>query len=287
MASVVFTIYFASTLLAPAFSCAVCPAPVPLRAVVADEPGPIQDNSFLVEEAYNQEPGVIQHISTFQRSRRSRDWVYTLTQEWPVPGETHQFSYTVPFERIHASSDGRAAPGDVALNYRYQLLGNGKARVAIAPRFSLVLPVGDAVQSRGAGATGYQVNVPVSFAVNERFVTHTNAGMTLTPHQKNPSGARASTAAWNVGQSLVWLAHPNVNGLLEVVYVGGEAVVGAGRTAPARSCYVSPGVRWAMNVKGGLQIVPGIAVPIGVGPSRGERTLFFYLSFEHPLWEPK
>ena len=26
--------------------------------------GPLQDNSFLVEEAYNQEPGVVQHISS-------------------------------------------------------------------------------------------------------------------------------------------------------------------------------------------------------------------------------
>jgi hypothetical protein len=31
----------------------------------APEPGPIQDNSFLAEEAYNQEPGVVQHIQTF------------------------------------------------------------------------------------------------------------------------------------------------------------------------------------------------------------------------------
>jgi len=285
MTSLVTSIYFAYMLLTPALPSPAgrTGAPPP---VAAAERRPIQDNSFLVEEAYNQDPGVIQHISTFQRGRESRDWVYTFTQEWPVPRETHQLSYTVPVERIHASPDGHAAPGDIALNYRYQLLGDGQARVAMAPRFSLLLPVGNAAQSRGAGATGYQVDVPVSLVVNERFVTHTNVGMTLTPHQENPSGERASTTAWNVGQSLVWLAHPNVNGLLEVVYTGGETVVGAGRTAPARSCYVSPGVRWAMNL-GRLQIVPGIAAPIGVGPSRGEQALFFYLSFEHPLWEPK
>lgn len=46
--------------------------------------GPIQDNSFLVEEAYNQEPGVVQHISTFTRFQESKDWIYTFTQEWPV-----------------------------------------------------------------------------------------------------------------------------------------------------------------------------------------------------------
>ena len=29
--------------------------------------------------------------------------------------------------------------------------------------------------------------------------------------------------------------------------------------------------------------VPGIAVPIGVGPSAGEKGMIFYLSFEHPF----
>lgn len=32
----------------------------------AEGAGKIQDNSFLIEEAYNQEDGVVQHISAFQ-----------------------------------------------------------------------------------------------------------------------------------------------------------------------------------------------------------------------------
>ena len=44
---------------------------------------PIQDNSFLVEEAYNQEDGVIQHISLFQRLSTG-DWAFTQTDEWPL-----------------------------------------------------------------------------------------------------------------------------------------------------------------------------------------------------------
>src|ERR1700751_5429940 len=60
-----------------------------------NEPG-IQDNSFLVEEAYNQNFGVVQHISSFTRFWDSKDWVYTFTQEWPVPGDVrHQLSYTL------------------------------------------------------------------------------------------------------------------------------------------------------------------------------------------------
>ena len=43
----------------------------------------IMDNSFLIEEAYNQEEGVVQHINTFMRQRHG-DWLYTFTQEWPI-----------------------------------------------------------------------------------------------------------------------------------------------------------------------------------------------------------
>ena len=36
----------------------------------------------------------------------------------------------------------------------------------------------------------------------------------------------------------------------------------------------------AWNLKSGWQIVPGVSVPIGVGPSKGEYGGFLYLSFE-------
>ena len=42
----------------------------------------VQDNSFLIEEAYNQEAGVVQHILNLQRA--DRDWFLSFTQEWPV-----------------------------------------------------------------------------------------------------------------------------------------------------------------------------------------------------------
>jgi hypothetical protein len=56
---------------------------------------PIQDNSFLVEEAYNQEDGVVQHISSFERLTNSHDWVYTQTDEWPLRSLRHQVSITL------------------------------------------------------------------------------------------------------------------------------------------------------------------------------------------------
>ncbi|BDU77687.1 hypothetical protein METESE_26450 [Mesoterricola sediminis] len=260
--------------------------PVLAGALGAQEPGPIQDNSFLVEEAYNQEPGVVQHISTFMRDRTSRDWLFTFTQEWPAPGITHQLSYTVPFQRLSASPDGRRAVGDVLLNYRYQLLGDGEARVAIAPRLSLALPTGDERQGRGAGAPGLQGLVPISVVLGPACVAHFNVGASFTPGARNAAGDKADLTSWTLGQSFVWLAHPNANAMLEFAYTSGEAVAGPGRRERVETFYVNPGLRFAINFRSGLQIVPGIAFPIGVGPSRGDRSVFLYLSFEHPMWKP-
>ncbi len=65
---------------------------------------PIRDNSFLIEEAYNQEWGVVQHVGTFRRVRGSAGWGATFTQEWPAPGERHQVSYTVPMITVMRAS---------------------------------------------------------------------------------------------------------------------------------------------------------------------------------------
>ena len=245
---------------------------------------PIQDNSFLLEEAYNQEPGVVQHIATFTRYRESRDWVSTFTQEWPVPDERHQLSFTLPWQRMDASLDGRRALGDVMLNYRYQLLGDGDAPIAVAPRLSLILPTGDEKQLRGNGALGYQANLPISVVLTKSFVTHWNLGATYTPKAKSALGDKADLSAWNIGQGFVWLAQPNLNAMLEFAFTSGEVVAGPGLKERVNSFYISPGLRFALNFRNGLQIVPGIALPIGVGPSKGERAIFLYLSFEHAMW---
>ena len=41
--------------------------------VGAAEVKKIQDNSFLLEEAYNQEDGVIQHIQSYLYNKKTRD----------------------------------------------------------------------------------------------------------------------------------------------------------------------------------------------------------------------
>ncbi|HEY3220312.1 MAG TPA: hypothetical protein VGJ80_06245 [Gemmatimonadales bacterium] len=218
------------------------------RAAVAQA---IADNSFLIEEAYNQEPGVVQHISAWQRSLRSPAWGYTFTQEWPVGSQTHQLSYTIPLRRTERPSS--TGLGDAAVNYRYQLRADD--RVALAPRLSLLLPTGSSARGLGTGHLGAQLNVPLSVTLAPSLVTHWNAGVT----------AVAQTTSYNLGASAIWLARSTFNVMLEVVWTAQDG---------AHDVVVNPGIRWAHNCSSGLQIVPGVAFPDG-------KSAFVYLSFEH------
>jgi len=226
----------------------------------------IKDNSFLVEEAYNQDPGVVQHISTFQHSTRGSDWFSSFTQEWPAAGLKDQLSYTITSARAGDPSGF----GDITLNYRREVLGGGEARVTFAPRISIVLPTGDARRNLGGGSTGFQLMLPASVVVNEHFVTHWNAGVALTPAK--------DTRTWTAAQSVVWLAHPRFNALVETVWSRTDTQHGA----RASTLLVSPGIRWSYDLSGGLQIVPGIALPISLRTPH-DRSVFTYLSFEHPF----
>jgi hypothetical protein len=253
----------------------------PTAATPAPEaPMPIQDNSFLVEEAYNQEDGVIQHIS-FVQPLSTGDWVYTQTDEWPLRSLKHQLSLTFGLNRAAAYRLSGPGWGDTALNYRYQLAGSGETRLAIAPRFSLLAPTGDSAVGRGYGGWGLQTNLPISIQHNRYLVTHWNAGLTWIPSQQNSLHQRATALNPNLGQSTVWLMKPRFNALCEVVWSSNTVVTGPHRTSSMNSVYVSPGIRWAYNFKNGLQIVPGLAIPFGFMGVQHQKGAIFYLSFEH------
>lgn len=235
-----------------------------LGAQGADAAAPISDNSFLVEEAYNQEPGVVQHISTVERADDGGGWAYGFTQEWPLFGLKHQISYTIPL--VHPGDGFSAGIGDVSVDYRYQLVGDASSRVAVAPRLSLLLPTGDRSSGRGGGRTGVEGALPVSAVLAPTLVAHSNASLAWFPED---------VAQVGLAQSVVWLAHPRVNVLVEAAWERGDLLGDV-----TESLFVSPGVRAAFDA-GRMQVVPGLAVPIGVGASNGERMLFLYLSLEH------
>ncbi len=259
---------------------ASAPAPAPMegRSLQDLNTSPIQDNSFLVEEAYNQEDGVIQHISFFQLLSTG-DWAFTQTDEWPLRTIKHQLSLTMA--ATHAEGFADTGFGDTFINYRYQLVGSGETRLAISPRISLLLPTGSAASDRGMGGAGLQVNLPLSFELNKHLVTHWNVGTTWIPRAQNQYHQRATSLGANLGQSVVWTVSPRFNALVETVWMSSPQVAGPGVTTPDKNLFISPGIRWSHNFKNGLQIVPGVGLPIGVGPSSGQVGAIFYLSFEH------
>jgi hypothetical protein len=264
-----------------------------LTALLAASPAnaqaspPIQDNSFFIEEAYNQERGVVQTIQTYTRVAGTGDWAYTLTQEWPVPDVKNQLSFTIPVQGLSGPTGLARGLGDIALNYRYQLLGNGETKVAVSPRGTLLVPTGDNKRALGSGGFGLQVSLPLSVVLSGRFVAHTNLGATHVFSAKDTEGNRADLTSANFGQSIVWLAHRNFNVLVEAVVASNQVLGDDGLPTRRTDALVSPGVRAAINLPGDFQIVTGFAVPIGVGPSSGQRSLFLYLSAELPFWRAK
>ena len=260
---------------------ALCLAlPLAAQQPAKDSPAPkaaptISDNSFLIEEAYNQEQGVVQHISTFQRANDGT-WVSSFTQEWPAPAQKHQISYAVPLMRANNST----GVGDIAINYRYQALGAEEQPLWFAPRLSLILPTGDVKRGRGAGGPGVEVMLPVSYTLTPTIVTHWNAGMNFA-RADNVFGVRATTRGLKAGASAIWLVAPTFNLMLESIATRSESLDDNGKRESSTSYLISPGMRAALNFKSGLQIVPGIAFPIGVGSSSSQRDVFLYLSFEH------
>jgi len=216
-----------------------------VTAVAADDEPAIEDNSFLIEEAYNQDPRVVQHIFTYVRARDG-SWAGTFTQEWPMGGQKHQISYSLPVDR-HGI-------GDSELNYRYQLTGNDSSHFACAPRLSLVIPA-------NGDKRGVDVMLPVSVIVTPRFYTHYNLGATHT-----------SDTRVTAGFSAIYVMKPKIHAMLETL---------AQREHSVNTLTISPGVRWAYDFTNKLQIVPGVAMPVTIRPTH-ERSLFLYLSFEHP-----
>jgi len=149
------------------------------------------------------------------------------------------------------------------------------------------VPTGQSDEGLGTGGVGLQLSLPVSWTWGTRFVTHWNAGVTHTFSAHDETGDKAGTNAFSLGQSFVWLVARRVNLLVETVYVHSQDVVAQSRTDASEALYLSPGIRWSYDFANGLQIVPGVAFPIGVGPSSGVHGFLLYLSFEHPFRKSK
>jgi DtxR family Mn-dependent transcriptional regulator len=250
--------------------CAVPPPPMNELS----RPFEIADNSFLVEEAFNQEPGVFQHIFNV-RVDRGGDWEATFTQEWPVFSQTHQFSYTLPY----AAASGASGIGDVLINYRLQALMESERAPAFSPRVSLILPSGSAADGLGNGGLGWQVNLPFSKQARDVYF-HWNAGFTHLPSAES-AGATHSLLTPHLALSGIWRARPMVHLMLENVIEWEESIDGVA-TARDTVVTVSPGLRFGWN-SGDAQTIFGLALPVEFASGDTSAGVFGYFSYELPF----
>ena len=73
---------------------------------------PIQDSSFLLEQAHNREDGAIQHIAHFRIQPQTGDWVCAQTEEWPLRSLKHLFTVT-----LSAAYDGTLPGSTLKLTF--------------------------------------------------------------------------------------------------------------------------------------------------------------------------
>jgi len=236
----------------------------------------ITDNSFLVEEAFNQEAGIVQNIFGFQRLT-VRDWQFTFTQEWPAPGTRHQLSYTIPVQSV----DGNSGMGDVLVNYRLQVLEEGAGRPAFSPRVSAILPSGST--AAGAGTRGVQVDLPFSKRRGD-FYFHGDAGATWQWTKDD-----VALTSPMVAGSVIYRARQMLNLMLEGVVAGLAAEVtptdpgGSPFSRRTTASTLSPGVRGGWNLAEDKQIILGAAVPTTWSAGSSDTAVFLYFSYEGPV----
>lgn len=243
----------------------------PASAQAAPEPASkfrITDNSFLVEEAFNQDAGVFQNSFVMARSRATGAWSGSFTQEWPVSTIRHQLSVTVPMSVM----DGNGAVGDGLINYRFQAW-SGKGKLPLfSPRLSAVLPTSAQRREYGTSGVGWQMNLPFSKEVGFVFF-HWNAGTTWL--REAGTGTLWQTTPSAAG-SVIVAVRPMFNLMFETY---SESRPGAaGREV---STTFAPGFRTGWNV-GDQQWVVGVAVQVTRG-AVSDTGILTYLSYELPF----
>jgi DtxR family Mn-dependent transcriptional regulator len=243
----------------------------------ADRPFEIVDNSFLVEEAFNQEPGIFQNIFGYQRGGSA--WDLTFTQEWPFRSEKHQLSYSLPFSGV----SGDSGVGDVMLHYRYQALQEDPGYPAISPRVSVILPTGS--HALASNSLGLQVNLPVSKQQGNVY-WHANAGATwhprADPRPDLDDNDRLSLLTPHIAGSAILRVRPMFNVMLESVLEFEQFARVNGTKGRDVVFTLSPGARGGWNL-GDHQLVVGAAVPVTWVASESSAALLLYASYELPF----
>ena len=228
---------------------------------------PINDNSFLIEEAYNQEKGVFQNILLMQIEKSEiADGVHyafkgSFTQEWPLGGNKHQLSYSVPywfngpFEWLD----------NILINYRYQLEFKN---LFFAPRISFQIPTAPGKENK---FKGIQFFIPASFEADKLWTFHFNAGYATGKCISNVDYDKVSYNTCTTGGSIIY----NLSNRFNLMF---EALVTAEKTdrvynseyrldSKTISSILNPGFRWAKNFKNDAQLDLGFSKPYSINDS--------------------
>ena len=243
------------------------------RANAQQMPFGILDNSFLVEEAFNQEPGIFQNIFGVHIVDGG-DWEAAFTQEWPLRTQTHQLSFTFSSLAVN----GAAGLGDVMINYRWQATTEEGSRPAFSPRLSLILPTGNASEGLGSGGPGWQLNLPISKQFGDTYL-HWNAGFTHTPAAEVDNGER-NVFVPHAAVSGIWQVRPMLNLMLESILQWDQVFEVEARREVIFT--LVPGMRTGWDA-GDSQIVLGVGIPTTFSDGTADVGVFGYLSYELPF----
>jgi len=261
----------------------------------AAEPRPIDgfdDNSFLVNEAYNQDRGEVQHTlnAFYSNDFKRRGWSFKFDQEWWLFTEDHQVAFSIPFFHLREEGERQHGVGDIGIEYRYQLTQERPNIPAVAPGFGLILPTGNRHKGTGKGVVGYEWSIAASKKVAARLALHGNFGLTYLPKVRVPLDGdqrlspKRSLVSYDVGASAVFALSSAIHMLLEWVGESEEEINGKGKKERNFKTILSPGIRAAVVNKDDLQTVVGVGIPIGVNRPADNYGVFLYFSIEHNLF---
>ena len=139
------------------------------------------DNSFFLEEAFNQPIGVVQFVQDYNTLTNE----FTHTGELPLGQKDHQFSYLV----------GQDQNIDPVLSYRFQSIS--EPSVYLAHRFGVIVPLENE-------RYGFEFKQAFTYVLNDRWMAHWNFGY-----------HRVFFNSYNAGSSLVYYAQDKLNFLVE------------------------------------------------------------------------
>lgn len=238
----------------------------------------IEDNSFYLEEGFNQDAGMVQFIQSYEMSTRVSQGLYDLTIEMPITDKVHQWSYG--FEALNKGNEGRQDIGDSVLSYRYQSLN--RDGYLMAERFGLILPTGSVEHETSNGVLGLDFKYAATIPVATLWMNHWNVGSRILPNSKRfKQKVRVSEQEYSLATSGVYLYSDHLNLILEAIFTNFNGFGDEGEKITENAITLNPGIRVDFDIDwNATQVVPGISFPARFVGGLIEQGILFYLSFE-------